>query len=187
MDKMKYCCICEESFPATTKFFHKRHNSPDGLRCECKECRKNDRKKDYNKPFKRCTSCKKLLPNNEEYFYKLNKGKDCANRALCIECHAEYQRNYKLVKKYGITVDDYERMYKEQGGKCAICEEKYDSLVVDHCHTTGKVRSLLCNNCNSGFGYFKEDSKRLNNAIKYKELWDLELSTSQTRMESTVM
>lgn len=68
----------------------------------------------------------------------------------------------KLKYRYGITIDDYERMLAEQGGGCAICERHpaeagnpehwTDVLCVDHCHDTGKVRGLLCNDCNLAIG-----------------------------------
>lgn len=68
----------------------------------------------------------------------------------------------KLRYRYGITLDDYERMLAAQGGGCAICarlpadagnpEHWTDVLCVDHCHATGKVRGLLCNDCNLAIG-----------------------------------
>jgi len=56
----------------------------------------------------------------------------------------------------------------EQDGYCIICFEKCDDvLVIDHCHITGKVRGLLCQQCNAGLGNFKDDPKRLEKAISY--------------------
>lgn len=79
-------------------------------------------------------------------------------------------RNTYLMETYGITHTQYLTMYREQNAKCAICNTKPDAwpgLVVDHCHTTGKVRGLLCNKCNLGLGWFKDNPSSLNRAITY--------------------
>ena len=79
------------------------------------------------------------------------------------------RRNNNLVRKYGITVDEYERLFEEQGSKCAICgkESERISFAVDHDHKSGRVRGILCENCNRGIGMFKDDTKLLRNAIIY--------------------
>lgn len=74
------------------------------------------------------------------------------------------------IKQYGITPEDYQQMMDEQEGKCVLCREKCSSgqrLSVDHHHDTGKVRGLLCRNCNRGLGFFKEDPDVLLRAIEY--------------------
>lgn len=68
--------------------------------------------------------------------------------------------------KYGISLVEFKEMAKIQENKCKICgEEKL--LNVDHCHTTGKIRGLLCTNCNLGLGNFKDNPELLTKAIKY--------------------
>ena len=87
----------------------------------------------------------------------------------------EYRRNQNLKRNYGITTEDYERMLEEQGGRCAICKtdqpggrlNKYFN--VDHCHSTGKVRGLLCMACNTMLGQADDDITTLSNAITYLE------------------
>lgn len=75
--------------------------------------------------------------------------------------------------KYGITPEKYNEMLENQGGVCAICKTKpqFDTrkkrLSIDHCHTTGKVRGLLCDACNRGIGMLKDDTSVLMNAINY--------------------
>ncbi len=77
------------------------------------------------------------------------------------------------MRKYGITANDYHRILEEQGGGCAICgvknsgDRKESRLHVDHCHDTGKVRGVLCSNCNLGIGKFKHDSEILIKAAMY--------------------
>lgn len=80
-----------------------------------------------------------------------------------------------LTRNYGITSEDYNRMYRDQNGVCKICGKegfimaKHHKLklVVDHCHITNTVRGLLCHNCNRGLGLFKEDYEILLIAMNY--------------------
>lgn len=77
-------------------------------------------------------------------------------------------RDYRNL--YGIGIDDVERLSEEQGGTCAICREVCSTgqeLAVDHCHDTGKVRGLLCSNCNTGIGKLGDDPARLRAAVRY--------------------
>jgi hypothetical protein len=77
-------------------------------------------------------------------------------------------RKFKLLRKYGITIPQYESMYTAQNGVCAICKRKTnENLRVDHCHKTGKVRGLLCHNCNTGIGHFRDSIDLLNTTIAY--------------------
>ncbi len=82
----------------------------------------------------------------------------------------DHIRNWELKKDFGITLEDFRRMEAEQNGLCAICskaETNGKRLSVDHCHTTKKVRGLLCGNCNRGLGLFKDNQAYLKEAIKY--------------------
>lgn len=96
-------------------------------------------------------------------------------RLLARKRHAanpERKRSTQLKTNYGITLDQYREMYSAQDGKCAICgdhkpDNGKDGLVVDHCHTNGNVRALLCTHCNKGIGQFREDVLRLTKAIEY--------------------
>lgn len=77
-----------------------------------------------------------------------------------------------LARKYGITIEQYEVMRQKQCNKCAICH-KEKPLVVDHMHSTGMVRQLICGICNSGLGMFKEDVVVMQSAIEYlKRHWE---------------
>jgi hypothetical protein len=96
------------------------------------------------------------------------------------EANPDYYRNYDLLKKYGITFADYSQMLTAQDGVCAICgnpETRVDkrlnrvsSLAVDHCHTTGKVRGLLCHACNAALGHVSDSVETLERAIAYLRL-----------------
>jgi hypothetical protein len=72
------------------------------------------------------------------------------------------ERRWALKKRcetiYGISLADYDRMYAQQGGRCKMCKRKPKrGLCVDHCHATGRVRGLLCHNCNSLLGLAGDD------------------------------
>lgn len=89
----------------------------------------------------------------------------------------EYDNDWQLQYRYGITRDQFKQMLTNQKGVCAICGEpetqidkrtgNVRQLAVDHCHTTGKVRGLLCTHCNHGIGKFKDKIDLLQKAINY--------------------
>lgn len=70
---------------------------------------------------------------------------------------------------FGIGIAEYEQMLHEQNGKCAICgqEDEHFNLAVDHCHSKGQVRGLLCSQCNRGLGLFKDSPDLLAKAAEY--------------------
>jgi hypothetical protein len=82
-----------------------------------------------------------------------------------------------LKRKYGISLKEFEAMFTTQNGACKICKTPFKfygddgdwskTANVDHCHDTGKVRGLLCNNCNRGLGFFKDNSTVLRLAAEY--------------------
>jgi hypothetical protein len=79
----------------------------------------------------------------------------------------EYQKIYKLKTRYNLTLDQYNKMLSDQNNCCKVCDIKMIKPIVDHCHTTGKVRGLLCNSCNVSLGRLKEDTRILNKMIEY--------------------
>lgn len=89
--------------------------------------------------------------------------------------NAETLRHKERERKFGITSEIYSRMLHEQNGVCAICGNPetatrlgvVKALSVDHCHSTGRIRGLLCSDCNTGIGKLKDDLKILQNAIQY--------------------
>lgn len=111
------------------------------------------------------------------YVDKLGRRTNKHCRECCKkQCNArwysrsELDRQASRAYKYGITAEDFKRMYKEQNGKCKICCEEPATkrgLHVDHCHETGKVRGLLCHGCNVALGSFKDNINLLEKAIEY--------------------
>lgn len=101
-----------------------------------------------------------------------------------IHCHRECQNplnhqwhgsdvyaDAKYKAKYGISLEEYNGMFADQNGCCKICKthqvEFKRKLHVDHCHKTGKVRGLLCHNCNLAIGCLKEDPAIIAAALEY--------------------
>jgi len=80
------------------------------------------------------------------------------------------ERERHLVRKYGVTLECYREMLERQGGACAICRKTQQrAFDVDHCHATGRVRGLLCTNCNRMIGHAADDAARLRAAAAYLE------------------
>jgi hypothetical protein len=83
---------------------------------------------------------------------------------------AKRHKRSELMKAFGINADQYEAMLNEQNHVCAICSKQdicNRDLAVDHCHTTKRVRGLLCTNCNMALGKFQDDLQNLLNAVEY--------------------
>jgi DNA-directed RNA polymerase subunit RPC12/RpoP len=84
-------------------------------------------------------------------------------------------RDWKLRAVYGISPEEQEEMFVKQDYKCAICKEEFDFSVrnnpkyphLDHEHSSGWVRGILCHNCNHGIGQFHEDINKMSAAIEY--------------------
>jgi hypothetical protein len=88
------------------------------------------------------------------------------------ENNKEKVLNKRYQERYGISYQDYCNLLKEQNHKCAICgidevDSRSNKLCVDHDHETGKVRQLLCHNCNCGLGHFQDNVSVLEEALKY--------------------
>ena len=118
-----------------------------------------------------CAKCKETKPVSE--FHKDRRRKSGVF-SYCKVCKTgidrdKYQRNRTtvLLKAYGITEDEYNKMYSEQNGDCKICSKNFSRLCVDHDHKSGKVRGLLCHHCNTMLGLALDDISTLTNAINY--------------------
>lgn len=132
--------------------------------------------------MKTCCNCKK--EKDYSLFYKDSHSKD-GYAYRCKDCRKEYEKEYAKTDKYkikvrrnrwkeaniNITHEEYEQLLKQQDGRCAVCSTDTNQfgkgMCVDHCHSTGKIRGLLCTECNLGLGYFKDKIELLENAKKY--------------------
>lgn len=99
---------------------------------------------------------------------------------ICVECKRNGDRlsnlkagkRYRVKKEYGLTVEQVDKIAATQDNKCAICNDLLGSLhhvQIDHCHTTGKIRGLLCINCNWLLGKSRDDPSLLRAAAAYLE------------------
>ena len=91
---------------------------------------------------------------------------DFGNGSACKQCRNSYYKDVSKYQRYSISKLEFENLLIKQNNSCAICN-KDAQLVIDHSHITNKVRGLLCHECNVAIGFFKENIKSLNNAIKY--------------------
>lgn len=133
--------------------------------------------------LRKCTQCGVIAHTEEELeMFAKDKNRPHGRQSVCKICKNAYGRKYnnnnprqrksgKLKNMYGITLDDYINISSKQDNSCAICKiNKLNlsrGLFVDHCHTTGKVRGLLCHHCNTLLGYAKDNVEILSLAINY--------------------
>lgn len=127
--------------------------------------------------IKKCTKCD--VEKELKDFWK-DVTKPSGRHSQCIGCARHTRKkNYcpkrskrwALKQKYDMTLEDYDFMFIKQGGVCKVCkdpERSKDRLCVDHCHTTGNVRSLLCSGCNKAFGLLDENVDYMSRLIHYK-------------------
>lgn len=133
-----------------------------------------------------CRKCHQMKPLTE-YSHKLPSGRQPGLQPRCKLCAAEDTKLWKLKNKetarerylqreYGMSENEYLARLLAQNNQCLLCHKNFsngeygaDSPVVDHCHTQGHVRGILCNECNRGLGYFKDNTATLHNAIAYLE------------------
>lgn len=137
---MKVCTRCGETKYLESYYRNKRNT--DGRAFECKDCSKARDAERYKTPERR-----------------LSKKR--------VELRSLYNVEYEVVMQ----------MYSDQGGLCKICNsfmevssESKDvrkTFCVDHNHTTGKIRGLLCSDCNRGIGFLKDSPSVLESAFKY--------------------
>lgn len=137
MDK-KQCQMCKITQPISN--FYKSKQAKCGYYSYCRTCKLEANKR---------SDAKRMTQNREKF---LNQRKD-----------------WHLKQVFGITLEDYNKLLSEQGGVCKICLGKDSDrmLAVDHCHTTGKIRGLLCQKCNRAIGQLDDSIERLKRAIIY--------------------
>ena len=143
----KICTLCRKE--KTLLEFSPRKNGRLGLDSRCKEC-KAELARDYSLKNK-----EKISQNNAEW-RKNNPGR-----------YTKRSRGY-VMKRYGITTEEYDELFLIQEGRCKICSRVSEkALHVDHDHKTGRVRGLLCHRCNTSIGLMEESADNLKRMIEY--------------------
>ncbi|MFI6601052.1 endonuclease VII domain-containing protein [Nonomuraea sp. NPDC050536] len=186
---LKRCPDCGEVKDVSE--FGRNKRLADGLARYCKACFQGRHAKSYRRRAaaagkvvrerlevpegqKFCPRCAEIKPREE---FGRNRATKDGLTSYCKPCHTVVmreikiknhgsERNYLLKHRYGITEEDFERMLAIQGGLCAICRV-VPGTFVDHCHDTGKVRGILCFNCNNGLGHFRDNEADLQLAALY--------------------
>jgi hypothetical protein len=146
----RICTKCNEEKPIEkfNKFIRKGKEYREHT---CMACRQKIWRSDPKNLAKSVERTRSWHEQNKDYVKRSKRGRD-------------------LKRLYGITIDQFDSLLKEQDFKCKLCgtphtDQKY--LHVDHCHTSGHVRGLLCTKCNTGLGLFNEDLELLTKAMQY--------------------
>lgn len=167
------------------KEFRKDQHNPTGHHSICNTCFNAYQREYYNRDPNRARAyAKKYYAENAERISamrkkrrkkeptkKLWKKRSGPSEAYYTRTGYKRRAERRWAERgiVGMTYDLYEKMLNEQGGGCYLCgkEQKYQRLHVDHCHSTGKVRRLLCNNCNNGIGKLGDNPELLIRAAEY--------------------
>ena len=153
---LKQCTKCQEAKDITLYACDKYKK--DGRRSQCKECNKADHQRRYTaNPQKERDRC--------DAYRALQKIENPGKLELS-------NKKTKLKAAYGLSFEDLIRMKEDQNGCCYVCKIPETALNgrylgVDHNHKTGKVRKLLCANCNTALGLLKEDVTIMSSLIAY--------------------
>lgn len=130
---------------------------------------------------RKCNKCGKMLPVTDFFIKKDKDNKHWRFNSPCKKCgyaytkthRRAYQRDYHLKRNFALPLEEYEQKMSEQNHACVICgiqqKDAPKAFAVDHDHSTGNIRALLCINCNSGLGFFKDSIHNLEKAIEYLE------------------
>ena len=137
----KICPQCLVNLPVTC--YYKNNQSTNNIMSWCKDC------------------CKRLRPQNKDYFKKYYQENKIKRRA------SDRKRRYKVSEK------EFQKQFFSQGSCCAICkttDSGKQHWCVDHDHKTGIFRAVLCTSCNSMLGYAKDNSDTLKRAAAYIDM-----------------
>lgn len=180
---MKTCSVCNQT--KTNFEFNKDRTSPDYMKPWCRPCGRTKPRKPHalvpkDAPDKKCIGCQEIKKASSFYY----NWKQEEFTARCKPCHAESSRKLYANKSkfrvlqndayyrrhYGITLLEVEELKQKANHQCQICSSEFSEKNkprVDHCHSTGKIRGLLCHKCNVALGLLQDSSKLLRKAASY--------------------
>lgn len=176
----KLCRGCGRDLPLSG--FASDRNRGDGLQPRCRDCvaayssdhyrrRQAARGKvvkekvEVPEGWKLCRQCGEVKPHSD--WHKNATASDGLS-TRCKACRAIQGRAGHLKRSYGMTEAERDEMIAAQGGVCLICL-KAPAVHVDHCHTTGRVRGVLCFNCNTAIGKLGDDPDAARRVVSYLE------------------
>ena len=171
----KMCTKCKQTMPATLEFFYKNSGGKFGVTPRCKPCVNKDN----------MVSHAKRMAADPEKIRKQGNARAKKSYNANLEKNRERQNFHQKVRREdpikgsiikarkraggaGLTPEEINSIRQSQDNMCAICEAP-DPTDLDHCHTSGKVRWLLCNHCNRGLGAFRDTPSLLRKAAKLLE------------------
>lgn len=163
---MKICKRC--NLTKSLEQFSKHPRCKDGRQGTCIDCTAaNTAKWASNNKIRKAETDRLYEERNPK---RKSKARFLANALDPVKySYLEIEQN--LYSRYGISIEEYAYMFYEQEGKCSICKRLHSEfargLVVDHNHTTGLIRGLLCDNCNRALGFFKDNIDSIVSAISY--------------------
>jgi hypothetical protein len=154
---MKTCSTCKRILQRCE--FRVDRSNPDGLMYHCRKCKSEKEKAAHQK--------------NPAIRKRINdKWKEKRKVYYSDEKRKRKYKHEELLRTFGLTLEQYEQMLQSQNNSCAICKrperaKNAKKLAVDHCHTTGNIRGLLCSNCNRALGLLEDRTDLLKEAIVY--------------------
>lgn len=169
---MKTCTGCQTAQPITE--YHLDKSTADGLRRRCKTCVRAAYTARRPEQLAVSAEWRRANPDRAAAHSRSWRGRN-------PEYHQEHYRENRdryaarnrraTLAQYGLTETEYDAMSAAQDGRCAICRDLPGpkGLCVDHCHSTGAVRGLLCTRCNLGLGYFRDNPAAILAAADYLE------------------
>lgn len=146
----KLCKICNISKPISEfRYIRKNKNGTELYKAQCHSC-------------VNAKSLERWRNMDEDSRYL--RGHKARNKKTFEE-----RKNYRLKYRFGISIDDFNNMLVLQNNACYICNEsiKGKEIKVDHCHKTGKLRKLLCHNCNSALGLLHDNAEIFETCARY--------------------
>ena len=181
----RQCSRCEK-FKPWSEFSRNKHGTR-GYQSWCRDCFREQAGRQEKPSYlitddgRECSQCGKFKPWNQ---FHVRRDLSTGRASSCKACRKKYTRenmkngtirNNELQRKYGITLEEYERMASSQGDACAICGTTEKGTArgrvrywsVDHNHETGDVRALLCQKCNAFLGLANDDPTILQRGINY--------------------
>lgn len=178
--KGKKCPSCGEAKPESA--YGRNRTLGDGLSFYCLECNRQRNRAHYRSRrkamgksvrdlswvpdgFRWCPTCKQAVSIED---YIRNAAAPSGFGGRCKPCHNAMSKDAYWLRRYGITRDDVQAIRTRQNDRCAICGEPGPEHL-DHDHSTGRIRQLLCQRCNHGLGLFRDDPDLLHFAAFYVE------------------
>lgn len=151
----------------------KKRHTKTGLckTCHSKQYRETNKERINSLLRQRRSEPSSNFKQIQKNYYERNKEAICKKTAEYRKANPNITKNAKLKKTFGIDLETYNSILKSQDGVCAVCKQPSAKkfLAVDHCHTTNKIRGLLCANCNTALGLLKDSVEIIENLKKYLE------------------